>query len=119
MSGNVIALMQVGVSSVTWEMVTNVLHCDKDYAELCRWIDKGCKETTIEHLKPYFRVKKISAQLMGYLLPMNGDRVIIPVSLRESILEILHSTHQRVLGMGLRANQSVYWPRLWDDLDRV
>ena len=116
-SGNVIASMQVGVSSVTWEMVTNVLHYDKEYAELARWIDAGCQETTTEHLKPYLRVKKNLRTIDG--VPMNGDGVIIPVFLRESILEILHSAHQGVLGMSLRANQSVYWPGLWDDLDRV
>ena len=50
---------------------------------------------------------------------MNSDRVIISECLRDSILEILHSAHQGVLGIGLIANQSVYWPGLWDYLDRV
>ena len=116
-SENVIASMQVGVSSVTWEMVKDVLHYDKEYAELARWIDAGCQDTSNEHLKPYLRVRKNLRTIDG--VPMNGDRVIIPECLRDSILEILHSAHQGVLGMGLRANQSVYWPGLWDDLDRV
>ena len=116
-SENIIASMQVGVSSVTWEMVADVLNYDKEYAELAQWIDSGCPETTMEHLKPYLRVKKNLRTIDG--VPMNGDRVVIPLSLRESILEILHSAHQGVLGMGLRANQSVYWPGLWDDLDHT
>ena len=44
---NVIASMQVGVLSLTWKMVANVLHHDKEYAELAQWIDAGCQETTI------------------------------------------------------------------------
>ena len=50
---------------------------------------------------------------------MNGERIIIPPSLRQAVLEILHSAHQGVLGMGLRATQSVYWPGLWEDLQRT
>ena len=102
--------MQLGVSSVTWEMVANELHKDKEYAALARWIDSGCQETSLPHLKQYLRVKRNLRNADG--VPMNGDRVIIPTSLRQAVLEILHSAHQGVLGMGLRAAQSVYWPGL-------
>ena len=59
--------------------------------------------TTTEHLKPYPRVKKNLITIDG--VPTNGDRIVIALSLRESIL---HSAHQGVLGMGFRANQSLY-----------
>ena len=92
MSENVIASMQIGVSSVTWEMVADALHHDKEYAELARWIDAGCPETTQDHLKPYLRVRKNLRTIDG--VPMNGDRVVIPLSLRKQILDVLHSAHR-------------------------
>ena len=48
-SENVLASMQLGVSSVTWDMVE--LNKDKEYAELARWIDSGCQDTPLPHLK--------------------------------------------------------------------
>ena len=57
----------------------------------------------MEHLKQYPRVKKNLITIDG--VPTNGDRIVIALSLRESIL---HSAHQGVLGMGFRANQSLY-----------
>ena len=116
-SENVLASMQLGVSSVTWDMVASELNKDKEYADLARWIESGCRETSQPHLKQYLRVKRNLRNADG--VPMNGDRVIIPPSLRQAVLEILHSAHQGVLGMGLRATQSVYWPGLWEDLQRT
>merc|ERR1711888_407531 len=37
----------------------------------------------------------------------------------QKVLEVLHSAHQGVLSMGLRAEQSVFWPNIWKDLERV
>merc|ERR1711893_304531 len=75
-SENVLASMQLGFSSVTWDMVANELNKDKGYAELARWIDSGCQDTPMPHLKQYLRVKKNLRNADG--VPMNGDRVIIP-----------------------------------------
>ena len=38
------------------------------------------------------------------------QRVVIPSSLRKSVLEALHSANQGVTGMRRRANSTVYWP---------
>jgi hypothetical protein len=37
-------------------------------------------------------------------------RVVVPDLLRRQVLAALHSAHQGVSGMGLRAQDSVWWP---------
>ena len=43
-------------------------------------------------------------------VPLYKGRVVIPVALRGAVLETLHSAHQGVKGMTLRAQGSVSWP---------
>ena len=38
------------------------------------------------------------------------NRIVIPRKLRKQVLENLHSAHQGIQGMKLRANASIYWP---------
>ena len=49
---------------------------------------------------------------------MYGDRVVIPSSLRHSVLDILHSAHQGVSGMSARAKSIVFWPGITADIHR-
>ena len=52
-------------------------------------------------------------------VPMFDERVIIPEALREQVLSILHSAHQGVMSMRLRAGQAVFWPNITEDLKKV
>ena len=51
--------------------------------------------------------------------PMMGERTMVPRGLRRHILEMLHSAHQGVLSMGLRAKQAIYWPGFWSDIEWI
>ena len=44
------------------------------------------------------------------------DRVVIPPSLRKEVLQVLHSAHQGVSGMGLNAQATVFWPGITEDI---
>ena len=50
---------------------------------------------------------------------MLDDRTVVPKKLRGPVQETLHSAHQGVLGMGLRAEQAVYWPGFWTDIEET
>ncbi|KAJ8346897.1 hypothetical protein SKAU_G00282980 [Synaphobranchus kaupii] len=49
--------------------------------------------------------------MAGNLL-LRGQRIIIPTSLREEMLNILHNGHQGIIKCRARARQSVWWPGL-------
>ena len=48
-----------------------------------------------------------------------GERIVIPAELRQQVLSILHSAHQGVSGMMLRACSAVYWPKLYEDIKKI
>jgi hypothetical protein len=45
-----------------------------------------------------------------------NERIVIPPSARTRVLQTLHSAHQGSTGMLLRAEQSVYWPGMTNDI---
>jgi hypothetical protein len=119
-SGFMLASMQIGVKSVSWEMVQAELHKDTEFKDLSDWISGGCigpPESLPDYLKQYWRVRHDLRLLEE--VPMLSDRTVIPRGLRVPVLQTLHSAHQGVLGMGLRAEQAVYWPGFWSDIERV
>ena len=70
-----------------------------------------------EELRQYWRVREDLRVLD--VVAMYGDRTIIPQGLRKDVLVVLHSAHQGVTGMNLRAEQSVYWPGITKDITAV
>ena len=46
------------------------------------------------------------------------NRTVIPNALQNRVLDCLHSAHQGVCQMNARAELSVYWPGLINDLER-
>ena len=47
------------------------------------------------------------------------DRVVVPVSLRHSVLSALHAAHQGVSAMERRARSTVFWPGMTHDIYNV
>ena len=89
--------------------------CQK-LAEFCRsgWPDKRTLSTD---LKPYLSVSAQLSVTNGLLL--RGSRIIVPPSLRKTLLERLHSGHQGVTKCRERARQSIWWPGLSKQLDEL
>ncbi|KAJ8047788.1 hypothetical protein HOLleu_06882 [Holothuria leucospilota] len=52
-------------------------------------------------------------------LILKGSRIIIPTSMRPKILSILHQQHQGIEKTRLRARQSVFWPGLNAEIERM
>ena len=112
--------MDYSMRSIIWEMVKDELAADEKFSDLADWIQRGCSgpgESLSTHIKPFWRTKLSLHCEDG--VPMFADRTIIPKRLREEVKQTLHAGHQGVLAMGLRAEESVFWPNIWYDLERV
>ena len=99
-------------------MVKAELSKDAEFKDLADWIEGGCggrPEDLPLHLKQYSREKNKLRLVES--VPMLVDRTVVPVKLRSQVLETLHSAHQGVLSMGLKAEQAVYWPGFWSDIE--
>ncbi len=76
----------------------------------------SCSPDTIDpKLRDLWRIR-------GDLIVSNGvllykGRAVVPSSLRRRVLDTLHSAHQGITGMQLRAEQSVFWPGMTTDIE--
>ena len=52
-------------------------------------------------------------------LVLKGPRIVVPRSLRRSVLDDLHAAHQGLNRTKARARQVVYWPQLSNDIDII
>ena len=105
---------------VTWNMVREATASDETLCDLQQVIIQGFptdSQQLSSELKPYFRIASSLYCVDGVIL--TGHRIIIPKSLRQTILEALHAAHQGVSAMSARAGDSVYWPNISIDIQRV
>ena len=49
-------------------------------------------------------------------LVVRGSRIVVPTEMRKAILERIHDGHQGLGKCRERANQSVWWPRMCDEI---
>ena len=68
-------------------------------------------------LKFYFGFREDITAQDG--LVFKGQRVIVPVSLRNGIIERLHESHIGIQGCIRRAQECVYWPGITKDIEKA
>ena len=86
-SDAVLASMELGIRSITWDMVKQQLLKDETYSDLSSWITSGCKGPTEDlppHIKPYWKLRN-DLHCVEYV-PMFNDRTIIPTSMRKQVI---------------------------------
>ena len=91
--------------------------------EVCRKLKQFCqtgwpdRREIPEVLKPYYSVLAELTVYKGLL--MRNNRIVIPSSLRQDMLNRLHTGHQGITKCRRRAQQSVWWPNLRKQLENL
>ena len=75
------------------------------------------KKDVPEAVKPYISVAGELSIEKGLLL--RGSRIVVPESLRTEILNKIHGAHQGITKCRERARQSVWWPNISKDLEKL
>ena len=104
---------------VTWEMLKNSTARDEVLDKVIKQALKGfpvSKHQLHRDVQPYHNYRHQLAITEGVLL--YKSRVVIPMELREQILQTLHAAHQGISGMTGRAEQAVFWPGITQDIRR-
>ena len=91
--------------------------------EVCRSLTQYChsgwpeRKKMTDSIKPFYHIASELSVEDGILL--RGCRIVIPEILRHDILERLHTGHQGIVKCRARARQSVWWPGLSSELEKL
>ena len=99
------------ITSVTWDDLRLATTSDPSMSKLLEIIEEGFPELCSElpaNLRQYHQFRENLSSFDGVAL--YNDRIVIPPSLRERVLQALHSAHQGVTQMCSRAESSFFWP---------
>ena len=106
------------IEAITFEKVKEEVKKDQEMSKLVETITNMADfDTFPDYLSAYSKLRESLSVVDG--VPMYGRRLIVPSTLRQSILECLHSAHQCPVKMNDRAKHSVYWPGITSDIENV
>ena len=108
------------LTSITWEHLSAETKKDPDMSTLLEIIRHGFPDDSrqLPHtVALYWQYRHGLYESDGVIV--YDDRVVVPPSLRPTVLETLHSAHQGVSGMSIRARSIIFWPGMTNDIDCV
>ena len=108
------------VEAITWEKIQEETLSDNSMLELLNAVQGGFLQKKNElpsHLQHYKKFAKALSTVDDVVL--YKDRIIIPPRLRQDVLANLHSAHQGVSSMIARAEASVFWPGITQDIHKI
>ena len=106
--------------AISWEMLGAATEDDPELSVIRESIETG----------DHFKIAELGDRFPKYkgvidkLSSVDGvvvykGRAVVPTSLRDMVLEVLHSAHQGVSGMFRRAEACVYWPGMVEAITKT
>ena len=105
----VILAVNVNMKPVTWDGIRDASGRDNAIKQFIRCLNDG-------HNSEKISMETASLLKCRSLLEIDGDmllyrgRPVVPVAMREQVLQTLHAAHQGVTWMVARAEESMFWP---------
>ena len=106
-----------GLRSITWDRVQCATFSNPTTLKLLNHIEEEGNKPLPDDLQQYRSIKQSLTTVNGVIL--YKSRIMIPPELQKDVLENLHSAHQGVSSMISRAQDSVYWPGITEDIHKV
>ena len=102
------------------DVIEDATKKDENLQMLRRTIFNGWpanKQDVPDPVMPYWNIRDELSTYNGIVF--NGERIIIPESLRAEILEILHKSHSGIVRTKQRARDMIYWPGLNKQIEDI
>lgn len=106
---------------IQYATIKGAITSDESYQALHKFINEGFPENKNDlpvDLQCYWEVRDRLTETKDGIILMD-ERIVIPKKCRKQILTLLHAAHQGVSTMKRRANVSIYWPRINNDLKNI
>ena len=99
-----------------WRNIVDQTNCDPALSKLLLAIGSDFHgDVANSHIiQPYFPFREGYYVFDGVIL--YRDRIVVPVSLRGTVLKALHAAHQGVSAMERHARATVFWPGMTQDI---
>ena len=106
-------------TTISWECIASETGKDQTMSSLIKALSDPYrdqwKETPLFHeYGKYFDTLYILEGVIMY-----QDRVVVPPTLRKTIVESLHAAHQGTASMERRAKSIIFWPGMTNDIHQV
>ena len=108
------------IIAISWERIATETASDPSMRLLLDIIQEGFpddRRAANDYIAAFWTYRDSLNVTDGVIL--YRDRVVIPPSLRDKVLRILHSAHQGVSFMESRARSIVFWPGMTNDIRAV
>ena len=105
------------IQSVTWDRVKLATNSNTDFQELLALIEDGIpedKDQMPHNIQEFYKFREDLYSVDGVIV--YKSRIVIPPVLRREVVDALHSAHQGVTSMIARAESSVFWPGITNDI---
>ena len=106
------------ISALSLAKIKRATEADADLKTLKQYINDGFPENKadcLESLRAYFNYREELAICDDLIL--KGHCVLIPLTMREEALKLLHISHMGIVKMKNRARTSFFWPNLNQDIE--
>ena len=108
------------IANLQFAELQEAARADSDYQALLVTVRNGFpddKRDVCPAAQPYWTV--CHHLTVNQDLVLKGPRIVVPRSLRRSVLDDLHAAHQGLNHTKARAPQVGYWPQLSNDIDNI
>ena len=106
------------ISALSLAKIRKATEADPDLNTLKQYINAGFPENKadcLESLRGYFNFREELAIIDGLIL--KGHHCVIPSSLCDEALKLLHKSHMGIVKTKNRARTSFFWPNLNQDIE--
>ena len=110
----------VATSVVTLKSVAAATAADKDLLTVMQFVSNGwpsSKTDVASGIRVYYNFRT-ELSVVGQCV-LRGCRVVIPSTLRQSLLELAHEGHPGVARMKSKCRESIWWPGIDADVERA